>query len=55
MHVIGTSLTGTKNANVLPDPVFAPPRTSKPRRPGRIEHLWISVGISNLASLRPNK
>jgi len=45
--------TGIINASVFPDPVFAPARTSQPRSPGKMAHLWISVGSVYLASSRP--
>jgi len=43
-----------RNARVFPDPVFAPARTSQPRSPGKMAHLWISVGSVYLAPSMPS-
>jgi len=38
------SMIGTRNAAVLPVPVWADPRTSRPARAGSIAAAWIGVG-----------
>jgi hypothetical protein len=37
-------------AKVLPEPVFAAPRTSRPLRMWGIDRAWISVQVSKLSS-----
>jgi hypothetical protein len=46
-------MLGIKNANVLPEPVFAAPRTSFPARRCGIVSAWISVIVVNPNSSNP--
>jgi len=48
-------LTGTRNANVFPEPVLAAPSTSFPCKASPIDSLWMSVGVENLQILKPEK
>lgn len=42
-----SSTAGIKNANVLPEPVFAAPTKSLPSSNGGIDLAWISVKVVN--------
>jgi hypothetical protein len=46
------SITGTRKARVLPVPVWAVARTSRPARAGGIAAAWTGVGIVMLAEAR---
>jgi len=48
------SSTGTRNASVFPDPVFAAASTSFPARASGIPSLWISVARVHPARLSPS-
>lgn len=47
------SSTGMRNASVLPEPVLAAPRTSRPFRDIGIDLAWISVSWVYAARFRP--
>lgn len=47
------SRRGMRKAKVLPEPVLALPRTSRPRRDGGIPSDWIGVGETKWLDLRP--
>jgi hypothetical protein len=42
-----------RNARVLPDPVFADPRTSRVWSEAGIDRVWIGVGLRKWDDFRP--